>query len=108
MTGEDRIIGAIRAAADLIEETAREAGPMGIPSALVYAALSSAGMNLDTYTQILGAMELYGRIRREGDLIYAVDRNATVKRPDLWGAVNDTFQTEAELNGIRDSPGRLL
>jgi hypothetical protein len=53
-------------------------------------------------------MELYGRIRREGDLIYAVDRNATVKRPDLWGAVNDTFQTEAELNGIRDSQGRLL
>jgi hypothetical protein len=42
------------------------------------------------------------------DVDIAPHRSATIKRPDLWGAVNDTFQTEAELNGIRDSQGRLL
>ena len=109
MNSEDRIIAAIRTAADMIEETAAEAGPMGVPSGLVYAALSSAGMNLDTYTQVLGAMELYGgRIRCEGDLIYAVDRSATVRRATLFDGVLDTFQTETELNGWRPSQGRML
>lgn len=33
---------------------------------------------------------------------------ATVKRPDLWGNVTDTFATETELNGHRLTQGRLL
>ena len=32
----------------------------------------------------------------------------TVKRVDLFGAVIDTFQSEAELNGHRESQGRML
>jgi hypothetical protein len=74
MTNTDQVITAIRAAANVIEETAREAGPIGAPSGLVYAALSAQGMTLDTYTQILGAMELWGRIRLSGDVIYATDQ----------------------------------
>ena len=38
----------------------------------------------------------------------AAERQATVKKPDLFGRVTDTFQTEAELNGFRQSQGRLL
>lgn len=33
---------------------------------------------------------------------------ASVKRPDLFGNVNDTYQTEAELNGWRQKQGSLL
>ena len=32
----------------------------------------------------------------------------TIKRPDLWGNVTATHQTEAELNGFRASQGALL
>jgi len=32
----------------------------------------------------------------------------TVKRPDLFGNVHDTYQTEAELNGFRPTQGDLL
>ena len=32
----------------------------------------------------------------------------TIKRPDLWGNVTGTHQTEAELNGFRASQGALL
>ena len=32
----------------------------------------------------------------------------TVKRPDLFGNVTDTHQTETELNGFRASQGALL
>lgn len=35
-------------------------------------------------------------------------RASTVKRVDLWGAVTDTHQTEAELNGFRATQGALL
>lgn len=37
----------------------------------------------------------------------AVER-MTVKRPDLFGNVKDTYQTEAELNGWRVKQGSLL
>lgn len=32
----------------------------------------------------------------------------TVKRPDLFGTVHETYQTESELNGWRASQGRML
>ena len=32
----------------------------------------------------------------------------TVKRADLFGAVTDTFATEAELNGFRPTQGAFL
>lgn len=37
-----------------------------------------------------------------------VSKPYTVKRPDLFGAVHDTYQTERELNGIRETNGRLF
>jgi hypothetical protein len=40
--------------------------------------------------------------------IKRAQRLATVKRATLFDGVVDTFQTEAELNGFRDSQGRLL
>lgn len=35
-------------------------------------------------------------------------RRETVKRASLWGGVQDTYRTEAELNGFRPSQGALL
>lgn len=32
----------------------------------------------------------------------------TVKRPDLFGGLHDTYQTETELNGWKASQGALL
>lgn len=65
---------AIRKLADIIEETAREAGPMGAPSGVVYAALMGVGITLDTYQSMLGIMEQQGRITVSSDLIKAVAR----------------------------------
>lgn len=62
----------VRAIADIIEETAREAGPLGAPSGHIYAALSATGLSLDTYQVILGVMERTGRIRVSGHVITAL------------------------------------
>lgn len=60
----------IRMVADLIEETAQEAGSAGAPSGIVYATLSSAGLSLDAYRAILASMEQHGRISVRADVIY--------------------------------------
>ena len=72
METTERVAGAIRVLADIIEETARESGPMGAASGIVYMALNGAGVNLETYQAILGTMERAGRIKVSGDLIRAV------------------------------------
>ncbi len=35
-------------------------------------------------------------------------RSETVKRVDLFGVVTDTYQTERELNGWRETQGKLI
>lgn len=63
---------AIRRIADAIVESVREAGELGAPSGIVYAALMSYGMSLDTYHQFIGVLVKLGKLRQEGDLLYAV------------------------------------
>jgi hypothetical protein len=65
-------VQAITAVANIIEDTAREAGPLGVPSGVVYAALMSAGIDLNTYQAILSAMAEAGRITVSADLIKVV------------------------------------
>jgi hypothetical protein len=72
MTRTETAIQAIREIANIIEETAREAGALGVPSGVVYAALMGVGINLDTYQALLASMEQAGRIKLSGDLIRAV------------------------------------
>jgi len=64
------VIAAIRKLADTIEEAARLAGPLGVPSGHVYALVMSF-MTLDQYTQLLSLMEEAGRITVEGNCIKA-------------------------------------
>ena len=72
MTNTEQAVQAVRAIANIIEETAREAGPFGAPSGVVYAALMSAGITLDTYEAILDGLAKAGRVSLHGDLIKAV------------------------------------
>lgn len=62
---------AIRRIAAAIVETVKEAGELGAPSGIVYAALNANGMTLDTYQQFIGVLVKLGKIRQEGDLLYA-------------------------------------
>lgn len=61
---------AIRAIADAITESVREAGDMGAPSGIVYAALMGH-MTLDQYYQFIAGLVRAGKLRQEGDLLYA-------------------------------------
>lgn len=65
-------VRAIQALAAIIEETAREAGPLGAPSGVVYMALNGVGVSLDTYQALLAALGRAGRIQVRGDLVRAV------------------------------------
>lgn len=65
---------------DIIEETAREAGPLGAPSGMVYMALNSKGCSLDTYNTIIQAMTSAGRITVSGDCIHATGAAAAANR----------------------------
>ena len=65
-------VQAVRAIANIIEETACEAGSLGAPSGIVYAALMGVGVSLDTYQAILDGLAKAGRVSLHGDLIKAV------------------------------------
>lgn len=73
-TATARQIRAIQALADIIEDTAKEAGPLGAPSGVIYAALMGAGVTLDVYTALLASMVKAGRITIAFDCIHAVPR----------------------------------
>jgi hypothetical protein len=72
MAKAEQVVRAVQALAEIIEETAREAGPMGAPSGVVYMALNGAGVSLETYQAVLGALQRAGRVTVSGDLIRAV------------------------------------
>ena len=52
--------------------------------------------------------QLYGKQDVVGFFEKAAASLETVTKPDLFGNVHDTFQTEAELNGFSPSQGPLL
>ena len=59
----------IKLIVDLILDTARDAMPLGAPSGVVYAALSSYGLSLTVYNQILATMQQEGVIVVENNCI---------------------------------------
>lgn len=71
MTPTQNQLAAIRAIADAIVESVREAGELGAPSGIVYAALMSYGCTLDQYQAFIRALIRSGKIRQERDLLYA-------------------------------------
>jgi hypothetical protein len=70
MSNAQQIVAAMQLAMELIEDAAKVAGPTGAPSGVVYASLSTHGMQLNVYQQILGAMEKAGRIKVKHDCIH--------------------------------------
>lgn len=54
--------------AAMISETVNEAGPAGVPSGHVYAALALF-IDLNTYTALISTLLDLGEIRKEGDLL---------------------------------------
>jgi len=70
-------LAAIRLAVECIEDAARIAGPLGAPSGVVYAALSGAGMRLETYQSLLDSLVRLGRITVSGHCIKLVGPTPT-------------------------------
>jgi hypothetical protein len=64
-------VTAIRALADAIVTTVREAGPLGAPAGVLFAAMSAHGFTKDQYDQFMAALVGAGKLRREGDLYIA-------------------------------------
>lgn len=60
---------AISLAVECILDAAEEAGPLGAPSGVIYAALSAHGMRLQPYQQIVDALVRAGKIIVEHDCI---------------------------------------
>ena len=67
-----QVVDAIAKVANIIEETVNESGPMGVPSGLMYAAMMTTGMSLESYQTIINVMVAEGRISQSGDLLKAV------------------------------------
>jgi hypothetical protein len=72
MTTGQQAVQAITEIANIIEDAVREAGAVGVPSGIVYAALMNVGIDLSTYQAILSAMVEAGRITVTSDLIKVV------------------------------------
>lgn len=71
MTPTANQLEAIRRIAAAIVETVKETGEQGAPSGIVYAALMSQGCTLDQYQSFISALVRTGKLRQEGDLLYA-------------------------------------
>ena len=64
-------IKAVRYVAGAIMETVKDAGPLGAPGGVIYAALSAQGCTLQQYEGIMGGLVRAGMLRRDGDLYIA-------------------------------------
>jgi hypothetical protein len=53
-----------------IVETVKEAGDMGAPSGVMYAALMYTGMTLEAYQQTMNCLVLFGNLRHSGHVYY--------------------------------------
>lgn len=74
MTPSERetILAALSKITNAVLGTIREAGSMGAPGGLLYAALSSHGFSKQQFDQLMEAMVDAGKVRRSGDLYVAV------------------------------------
>lgn len=61
-------IAALRFVANAITDTVKEAGPLGAPGGVIYAALSAQGCTLTQYQGIMGGLVRAGILKQDGDL----------------------------------------
>ena len=66
-----QVLEAVRAIAAIVVDEVNAAGPMGIPSGHVYAALMTTGMSLADYQSLIGALEKAGQISVHGQTLRA-------------------------------------
>lgn len=57
---------------DAVVESIKAAGAMGAPSGVIYASLMQFGCNLSQYESLIGILVKAGKIRQEGDLLFAI------------------------------------
>lgn len=69
---DGNVVAVLKAIGDTIIESAKDAGPMGIPSGHVYAILMGFNLSLSTYQSILAGLEKAGKIRVRNNCIHAV------------------------------------
>lgn len=65
----EAIVTQLAAIVRIIEESIGEAGPSGLPSGHLYAALMTQGCSLELYNEIIGTLEREGRIDRVFDIL---------------------------------------
>jgi hypothetical protein len=46
---------------------------MGAPSGVIYASLMQFGCNLEQYQSLIGILTKAGKIRQQGDLLFAIE-----------------------------------
>ncbi len=56
-----------------ITETIKEAGELGAPGGVMYAALMSQGCTLNQFESIMGALVRMGRVTKDGDCYRIVE-----------------------------------
>ena len=57
---------------DAVVESIKAAGAMGAPSGVIYASLMQFGCNLSQYESLIGILVKAGKIRKQGDLLFAI------------------------------------
>lgn len=62
---------AVRAVANMFLDAVKEAGTIGAPGGVMYAAVMDK-LSLSQFQQIMGTLERHGFVRREGDLYFHV------------------------------------
>jgi hypothetical protein len=73
MMATQKEIKAVQMVAKLIVESVKDADRgMGVPAGPMYAALMAHGCTLDQFNQLMAALVSVGKLRREGDLYFAV------------------------------------
>lgn len=73
MPNAQRQVAALRMILDAVVESVSEAGELGAPGGVVYAALMAHGVTLQQYEGIMGALVRAGRLRRSGELYFVVN-----------------------------------
>lgn len=72
MNTTQQTVNALRAVVSATIDSIREAGPTGAPAGVIYAALMAYGCNLNQFESLISALERAGKIRRSGDLLFAI------------------------------------
>lgn len=59
---------------DAVECAVRAAGTHGAPGGVIYSGLMMLGCSYSQYTSLMGAMVRNGRLRRDGELYFVMEK----------------------------------